>query len=156
VLVDASTMARCMFTSGERKRIDSIASELDETIDEFFADARRHLPAAEWDFLKGYARACISRALEVGTLLRAVAESRPTVTIPYPGRGCETFVRDALAAWRDSFAPVPDVWRLAPIFEKIDGGESRVLADVAALEVMAANRMFISLDEQYQAFFAGE
>ena len=149
-------MARCMFTSDERKRIDSIASELDQTFEEFFDDARGLLPAVEWDFLKNYARSCISRALEVGTMLRAVAESRPTVTIPYPGRGAETFVRDALAAWRDAFAPIPDVWRLAPIFEKIEGGESRVLADVAALEVMAANRMFISLDEQYQAFFATE
>jgi hypothetical protein len=36
----------------------------------------------------------------------------------------------------------------------VAGGEQRVLADVAALEQMAANRMFTSIDDQYSAFFA--
>jgi hypothetical protein len=58
------------------------------------------------------------------------------------------FVRESLAAWRDAFAPVPQIWRLAPVLEIVPGGEERVLADVATLEVMAANRMFRSLDEQ--------
>jgi hypothetical protein len=146
-------MARCILTPDELGKIETIAVELDGAIDEFFNDAKEVLLCDEWDFLKRYTGACIRRALEVGAMLRALSHARSAAT-PYPGRGCDTFVREALAAWRDSFAPVPDVWRLAPIFEKIEGGECRALADVAALEVMAANRMFTTLDEQYQAFFA--
>ena len=148
-------MAHCSFTSEEKQRIDSIAHELEDTIEEFFGDARAELSCAEWELLNLYACACIRRALVVGLKLRSIAEGSCSGS-PYPGRGQETFVRDALVAWRDSFAPMPNIWRLAPIFEKLQGGESRALADVAALEVMAANRMFTSLDEQYQAFLAGE
>jgi hypothetical protein len=148
-------MAHCILTPDEREKIETIALELDGAIDEFFNDAKAVLLCDEWEFLKRYANACVHRALEVGAMLRSMAQARAAST-PYPGRGGETFVREGLAAWRDSFAPMPDVWRLAPIFEKIEGGECRGLADVAALEVMAANRMFTSLDEQYQAFFASD
>lgn len=156
VRVDADPMAHCRFTQAERERIEWIDRELDLVIDEFFSDAREKLPHDEWSFLKSYASACVRRALEVGALLRAVADARCGTPVPYPGRGRETFVREGLAAWRDSFAPIPDVWRLAPIFERVPGGECRALADVTALEVMAANRMFDSLDEQYQAFFTSD
>lgn len=147
-------MAHCSFTSDERRRIDEVAQELDDTIVDFFSDARSVLSHQEWGLFRCYAASCVRRALEVGAMLRAVAEAG--VGEPYPGRGRETFVRNALAAWRDSFAPVPDVWRLAPIFEKMPGGEGRALADVTALEVMATNRMFTSLDDQFQTFFAND
>ena len=147
-------MAHCSFTSDEKRRIDEVAQELDGTIVDFFGDARSVLSEQEWTLLTRYAASCVRRALEVGAMLRAVAEAG--VGEAYAGRGRETFVRDALAAWRDSFAPVPDVWRLAPIFEKMPGGECRAIADVTALEVMATNRMFTSLDDQYQTFFASE
>ena len=101
-------------------------------------------------------RSCIRRALEIGTLLHAVVDQQENTGFAYPGTGREPFVRAGLAAWKDSFAPVVDVWRLCPIFERIPGGEQRVMADVAALEVMAANRMFTSLDEQYSEFFASD
>lgn len=147
-------MAHCSFTSDERRRIDEVAQELDGTTVDFFSDARPVLSEQEWSLLTRYVGACVRRALEVGAMLRAVAEAG--VGEPYSGRGRETFVRSALAAWRDSFAPVTDVWRMAPIFERIPGGQSRAEADVTALEVMATNRMFTSLDDQYQTFFATE
>ncbi len=90
----------------------------------------------------------------MGSLLHGIVDSQRS-RISYPGRGREAFVRDALDAWSDSFAPVAEVWRLAAIFEAITGGERRVLADVSTLEIMAANRMFDSLDDQYAAILPG-
>jgi hypothetical protein len=148
-------MAYCSFTSEERQRMAVVAEELNSAIDDFFRDSVDRVTAEEWDLLIAYATACVKRALEVGAMLRGIADGGDP-ELEYPGRGRETFVREALVAWRDSFAPIRDVWRLAPVFEKIDGGECRALADVAALEVMAANRMFMTLDEQYQTFFASE
>ena len=145
--VDAGTVAECIFTSTERKRIDSIAFELSDAVEDFLGDARESLSIEEWDILSGYVMASIRRVLEVGPLLHAVVDKQEGA-LPYPGRGREAFVRAALLAWRDSFAPIKEVWRLAPILEKVEGGERRVLADIAALEVMAANRMFTSLDDQ--------
>lgn len=151
-----SVMAEIVVTVLERERIESVAIELNVTIDEFFADARSDLQQGEWDLLTCYARSCIRRALEVGVLLHSVVDSQEACGFAYPGRGREPFVRAGLAAWKDSFAPVVDVWRLCTVFDRIEGGEKRVLADVAVLEVMAANRMFTSLDEQYSEFFASD
>jgi hypothetical protein len=144
-------VAECSFTSSDRERIDAIVFELNGAIEEFFEDAKSDLSAAEWDLLASYAGASVRRVLEIGPLLHAIVDKQCSAAIPYPGRGRETFVRAALSAWRDSFTPVAEVWRLAPIFDKVQGGECRVLADVSALEVMAANRMFTSLDEQCAA-----
>jgi hypothetical protein len=149
-------MAQVVMAPGERSRIERIATELDAAIEEFFDDVRSSLSLENWSLLTGYARACIRRALEVGTMLHAVVDAECSTRISYAGRGREAFVRNALAAWRDSFSPVPDVWRLAAIFESIPGGERRVVADVATLEVMAANRMFDSLDDQCASLLPGE
>jgi hypothetical protein len=135
---------------GERSRIERIASELDATIDEFFEDARERLSLEDWGLLHSYGRACVRRALEIGSLLHGVVDAQRS-KVSYPGRGREVFVREALAAWRDCFAPIAEVWKLAAIFENVPGGERRVLAEVSTLEVMAANRMFDSLDEQCAA-----
>ena len=147
-------MAQIAVSPAERKRIDAVASELDNTIEEFFSDLQAALADDEWDLLQRYARSCVRRALEVGALLHAVVDAQQASGVPYPGRGREPFVRAGLEAWKDSFAPVVDVWKLCPIFQKVEGGEQRILADVGALEVMASNRMFTSLDDQYSEFFA--
>ena len=147
-------MAEVVLSRDERERIDTVAAELEDTIVDFFDDLRGGLAVDEWDLLTGYARSCIRRALEIGALLHAVVDAQQSCGVPYPGRGREPFVKAGLAAWKDSFAPVVDVWRLCPVFQRVEGGEQRVLADVAALEVMAANRMFTSLDDQYSSFFA--
>jgi len=148
-------VAECTYTSSERRRIDAIAFELSGVADEFFADAREDLTDGEWHLLSAYSNACVRRAIEVGPLLHAIVDKQIGAS-PYPGRGRDTFVRAALAAWRDSFSPLPEVWRLAPVLEKIEGGEIRILADVAALEVMAANRMYDSLDDQCAALLSNE
>lgn len=144
-------MPQISLTAAERECVDSVAHELDATIVEFFEDARPSLSGEEWDTLVTYARACVRRALEIGTMLHAVVDSQCPNAIPYPGRGREVFLREGLAAWRDAFAPMPRVWELAPVTERIEGGEKRFLADVATLEVMAANRAFGSLDREAQA-----
>jgi hypothetical protein len=146
-------VAECIYTSSERKKIEAVAFELTEAIDEFFEDVRPSLSEAEWSLLVSYAMGSIRRALEVAPLLHAVVDKQRDAR-PYPGRGRMTFVRAALAAWRDAFTPIEAPWRLAPVFEKIPGGEQRALADVAALEVMAANRMFATLDEQCAALLS--
>ena len=148
-------MGRFVFTEAERSRRAEIAAELDDTIEEFFADARVVLTDGEWELLVCYVRSCLDRALEVGAMLHAVAATSEKRTA-YPGRGREAFVRAGLAAWKDSFAPIPQVWRVATLFERIPGGERRVLADVDTLEVIAGGRMFVSLDEEYAAFFPAE
>lgn len=147
-------MAEIAVSPAERKRIDAVAAELDIAIDDFFSDLRSELAEGEWDLLVRYARSCVRRALEIGVLLHAVVDAQQASGVPYPGRGREPFVRAGLAAWKDSFAPVVDVWKLCSVFQKVEGGEQRILADVGALEVMASNRMFTSLDEQYSEFFA--
>ena len=146
-------MGRFVFTEAERDRRDEVAAELEESIDEFFADARLTLTDGEWELLVDYVRACLDRALEVGAMLHAIASTSEKGNA-YPGRGREPFVRAGLAAWKDSFAPIPHVWRVATLFDRIPGGERRVVADVDALEVIAGGRMFVSLDEEYAAFFA--
>lgn len=146
-------MAEIALDPEERRRVETVAEELDLAIDEFLFDARERISSEEWELLLGYSRACVRRVLEVGILLHAVVDSQSR-RIEYPGRGRDVFVRDGLAAWRDSFAPVPEVWKLAPVFESIPGGEQRVLAEVATLEVMAVNRMFESLDDQCASFLA--
>ena len=141
-------MAEVAFTPAETLRIEEIARELDASVEEFFADARDVLSSEQWDTLTDYASACVRRALEVGSLLHAVVDAQPGCAA-YKGRGREVFVRQGLAAWRDSFTPVQDIWHLASVFAVVPGGEKRVLADVSTLEVMAANRMFVPLDEQW-------
>ncbi|MDQ3958466.1 MAG: hypothetical protein M3273_09115 [Actinomycetota bacterium] len=143
-------MARVNLTCVEKAQIETIAAELDTSIDEFFGDLRAELSCEQWDVLTRYASACVRRALEVGVLLHAVVDAEPG-RIAYSGRGRMTFVRQALAAWKDAFAPVADVWRIATVFATVPGGEQRVLADVSTLEVMAANRMFVTLDDQCAA-----
>lgn len=143
-------MTEVAFSAAERAQIEQIAGELEASLEEFFGDARGVLSREQWDVLAGYARACVKRALEVGALLHGVVDAQRGC-LPYKGRGREVFVRDGLAAWKDSFTPVQDVWQLASVFAVVPGGEQRVLADVATLEVMAANRMFAPLDEQWWA-----
>ena len=137
----------------ERTRIEAVAAELDLAIDEFLFDAHESIGPEQWEQLLDYARACVRRVLEVGVMLHAVVDAQSSL-VEYPGRGREVFVRNALAAWRDSFAPVPEVWKLAPIFASVPGGEQRVVAEISTLEVMALNRMFGSLDAECDAFFA--
>jgi hypothetical protein len=149
-------VADIILTPIEEARIENVADELDAVIEEFFADARSELSREQWEVLVGYSGACVRRALEVGTLLHCVVDAQFKRAKPYRGRGREAFVRQGLAAWRDSFAPIEEVWRLAPVLEAVPGGEARVLADVATLEVMAANRMFRSLDDQCASFLASE
>ncbi|HEX2058951.1 MAG TPA: hypothetical protein VHI71_11360 [Actinomycetota bacterium] len=147
-------MPEISLTKAERDAIDTAAGELDGIIVEFFEDARPLLSSDEWETLVAYARACVRRAVEIGTLLHGVVDSQCPNAIPYPGRGRDVFLREGLAAWRDAFAPIPQVWKLAPVAERVPGGEKRILADVATLEVMAANRAFGSLDQQCQALLA--
>lgn len=141
-------MAEVTFTPDERTRIEQIADELDGSLMEFFDDARRLLSSEQWETLSCYIRACVRRALEVGSLLHGVVDAQCGCTA-YKGRGRNVFVRQGLQAWRDSFTPVDDIWDLASVFAVVPGGEQRVLADVATLEVMAANRMFVTLDDQW-------
>lgn len=143
-------MTDLAFSAAERARIEQIADELDASLEEFFRDARRVLSAEQWDVLTLYARACVRRTLEVGALLHGIVDAQRGC-IAYKGRGRDVFVRQGLAAWKDSFTPVQDVWQLASVFAVVPGGEQRVLADIATLEVMAANRMFVPLDEQWLA-----
>lgn len=141
-------------TPAEKMRVLEVSAELDDVIREFFADARAHLTDGLWSLLLCYSSACVRRALEVGTLLHAIVDATGDRAIAYPGRGRDTFVRKSMDAWRDSFAPIPDGWRMAEVFADVPGGERRVLCDVATLEVMAANRMFDSLDSQSVAFLS--
>ncbi len=115
---------------------------------EFLGDAFAALDERQRDTLSSYVHARITRVLEIGTLLHALADARGEHE--YAGRGCATFVRDALAVWADSFQPIAQPWRLAPIFEVVEGGEQRVLADVTTLEVMATNRAFGWLDSRWR------
>ncbi|MFN2587574.1 MAG: hypothetical protein ABR613_05615 [Actinomycetota bacterium] len=149
-------MPQIGLTPEEKAGIQGAAAEVDGAAVEFFADARPALSREQWDLLVAYARACVRRALEIGTLLHAVVDSQCPHAIPYPGRGRDVFLRAGLAAWKDAFAPVPRVWELAPVVELIPGGERRLLADVATLEVMAANRAFGSLDAQCEALLGRE
>ena len=149
-------MAHFVLTSAEARGLECIEDEMEHEIDEFFSDACLVLTEAEWDLLSGYARACVRRALELGIMLRALAAAAPGAEHPYPGRGRETVIRAGLAAWKDSFAPLPHVWRVASLFHRVPGGEARVLADVDALEMIAAGRMFDSLEEEYAALFPSD
>ncbi|HJR46041.1 MAG TPA: hypothetical protein VJ927_10600 [Actinomycetota bacterium] len=149
-------MAKVTLSAGEVARTQTIARELDDAIEEFFADARSELSETQWDVLTGYARESIRRAIVIGALLHGVVDSQAGHSFPYRGRGREVFVREGIAAWRGSFAPIPEVWKLVSVFDVAPGGEQRVLADVATLEVMAANRMFASLDDQCAEFLASE
>ena len=147
-------MADISLSDVERQQIDAAASEVDDTILEFFDDARPNLSCEEWELLVAYARASVRRALEIGALLHGVVDSQCPNAIPYPGRGRDVFLREGLAAWRDAFAPIEQVWKLAPVMERVPGGEKRLLADVATLEVIAANRVFGSLDQQCASLLA--
>jgi hypothetical protein len=146
-------MPDIILSDADRRRIEQTAQELDQVIEEFFGDDRAALPAEDWDLLMGYVKACVRRAAEIGVLLDAIVTSQGDI-FEYPGRGRDVFVRHALAAWKDSFAPVAEVWRLGPVFAAVAGGERRVLADVATLEAMVANRVSGSLDERYRGLLA--
>lgn len=141
-------MADVVLTADERRRIQEVLLEIEPVVDEFFGDARPLLSEDEWRLMRDYAHACVKGALQVGICLRAVAETHGCRAIEYPGRGSDTFVADCLRAWRDSFAPIRDPWRLALISEKLNGGEKRLMADVATLEAMAADRLYASFDEE--------
>lgn len=151
-----SGMAKVTLSATEAARAERIACELDGSIEEFFSDVRCELSDGEWKLLSDYARACVRRAMVIGALLHGVVDSQSDRTFPYRGRGRESFVKEGIAAWRGAFAPIPEVWKLVSVFDSAAGGEQRILADVATLEVMAANRMFASLDDQCAEFLASE
>lgn len=152
----ADTMAYFVVGPEDAQGLRCITDEMERETEEFFADARLVLTDGEWELLSSYARACVQRALEVGVMLRALTRSLPSADFPYPGRGQEAFVRAGLAAWKDCFAPLAQVWRVASLFHRIPGGEARVLADIDALEVIAAGRMFTPLEEEYAALFPSD
>lgn len=152
---DAVPVADCTFTSQERKRIDAISFDLSDVVEEYFADARETLSEEDWQLLADYAKARINRVLELVPLLHALVD-RQRDALPYPGRGRATFVRSALTAWRDSFSPIEDTWRLAPVLLKIEGGEQRVMADVAALELVAVDRLMHPWEEQCAALLSSK
>ena len=149
---DDSGVPQIVFTPAERERIAAITAELGATAAGFFADARPLLSDEEWSVLMTYSRSCITRALEIGSMLHAVVDEAATAT-PYAGRGRSAFVKAALEQWRDCFSPVPEIWRLAGVCQKVPRGERRVEGDVAVLEVMAANRMFGNFEREYETFF---
>ena len=143
-----TTMAEVRVAPAEESRVALVAAEMDAEFAAFFSDVKELLSPASWDLLHEYARACILRALELGVLLHAVVDAHGSRGVPYKGGGRDAFVRRGVAAWRESFAPVRDVWRLAAVFSAVPGGERRVMGDVETLEVMATNRMFVSLEQQ--------
>lgn len=147
-------MAEIRLTPAELEQVDAVAIELEPTIGEFFSDLRQDLSEEHWQLLMTYTRACVRRALEVGVHLHALVDAQGACAVAYPGRGRQSFVRAGLAAWKDSFAPIPEVWRLCAVFDRVPDGEHRIMGEVGVLEVMAANRMFSSLDDQYSEFFA--
>jgi hypothetical protein len=149
-------VAEIVTHEAERRLIAEILRELGDVADGFFADARAVLSDDEWALLIEYATASARRVLEVGTSLHAVAAAHEETAGRYPGRGRTTFVRAGLRAWRDSYAPIRDVWRIAPVAERVPGGERRVLAEVETLEEMAANRLFNSLDEESRRLFGAD
>lgn len=146
------SVPRIVFTPCELERIDAIAAELEYTAKDFFADARPALSEEQWLLLNDYTRACVRRALEIGSMLHAIVDASPCA-ISYQGRGRAAFVKAGLETWRDCFAPVPEIWKLAALCDKIPGGEQRVMGDVAVLEVMAANRMFSTFEDEFATFF---
>ena len=147
-------VAEVVLTPGERRRIAEVLEELTRVGEGFFGDARSRLSADEWTLLVGYAAACVRRVLEVGTSLRAVVAAHEGGAASGCGAGGEAFVRAAMRAWVDSYATIEDVWRVSLLFDRIPGGEKRVMAEVAVLEAMAANRMFTSLDEECARFLS--
>ena len=149
-------MARVSLSAAEAARTQKIARELDASMEEFFADVRCELSDPQWELLAVYARECVRRAIVIGTLLHGIVDSQGEHAFPFRGRGRQAFVKEGIAAWRGAFAPIPEVWRLVSVFDAVTGGEKRVMADVATLEVMAANRMFASLDDQCAEFLASE
>lgn len=149
-------MAEVVLSPEERTRIGEILQELGGAIDDFFAEARPALTCDEWSVIVEYATARMRRVLEIGTSLHAVVDAHEGCAPAYAGRGRESFVRSALEAWRDSFTTIKDPWRIALIVDKLPGGEACLLADVATLETMAANRLFSSLDDQWARMFASE
>lgn len=149
-------MAEIVLSAGELDRIEAIVGELKVIVDEFLGDARAALSGDEWAVVEEYATARVRRVLELGVSLHAVADAHEATSSAYEGRGRPSFVRAAAAAWAEAYASIPSPWRLALIYELIPGGEERLLADVATLETMAANRFFTSLDEQCAALLAAE
>ncbi len=145
-------MCGIVLSCEDNERISLIESELELTLETFMADSRERLSDEQWALLKSYAAGCIRQVLEVGTTLHRLA-SQHDAGFAHTGRGTESFVRAGLAAWRDSFAPIVEVWRVAELFDRIEGGERRLLADIATLEAMAANRMFRSWDEAAAKLF---
>lgn len=143
-----SRMARAVLTADESRRIGDVLSEMRPLIDEFFRDARTRLSPNEWQLLWSYTESCIRNTLEIGCCLHAIAEAYGCLWMGYPGRGRETFVADSLRAWRDSFAPIKDPWRVGIVAERMDGGEKRLIADVTTLEAMACDRLFARFEEE--------
>lgn len=147
-------MAEVLLSADEQQQISAIVEELMGVVDDFFVDARPALSGDEWTVLTEYAGARMRRLLEVGKSLHAVVDAHGGGSPPYSGRGREAFVSQALGAWRDSFSPIKDPWRLALFFHKIPGGEQRLLADASTLETMAANRLYSSLDAECERLLA--
>lgn len=145
-------MCGIVLSCEDRQRIALIERELELTLETFMADERGALSEQQWALLKAYAAGCVRQVLEVGTTLHRLAGEHDC-GFAHTGRGAESFVRAGLAAWRESFAPIAEVWRVAELFDKIEGGERRLLAEVATLEAMAANRMFRSWDEAAAKLF---
>ncbi len=149
-------MAKVVFSEAERCRIQELESALVPTVEEFFGDARDDLSLEEWDLLMEYARARIRRTLLVATALHAVCDRHERPATTFDGRGRDAFVRAGLRAWADCYPAIEDPWRTVFLYRRLAGGERRFLADLETIETMALNRLFDSIDSQYERLLASE
>lgn len=141
-------MAAITFSDQELARIDSILSELDPASHDLMRPYAEKLEVREWELLQDYVRARLRRTLMTGLMAGAVTAVAEAEGLAYPGTGSKAFGRRFKEAWVDSFAPIPDCWRLAPVLARLEDGRSCVLKEILALEAMAENRMFETLDDQ--------
>lgn len=141
-------MAAITFSDEELAQVDAVLRELDPGVHELMRGYAEKLREPEWELLQDYVRARIRRTLLTGLLARAVTHVAEAEGLGYPGTGSNAFGRRFKEGWVDSFAPIPHCWRLAPVLASLENESTCVLKDILALEAMAENRMFETLDDQ--------
>lgn len=131
--------------------MEEILEELDPNGHELFAPHKALLSDADWAFICDYTRERMRSAIQIGAMARAFVETAQQLGAT-DDRGAQHFLRSK--AWIHNFGVTASADEYFCALSAICGNRLGRASD--ALVEIAQDRMFETLDEEYQRLLAAE
>jgi hypothetical protein len=142
-------MARIALTEQDQQSIAEILADVEMQASELLSEEEEEtLEPADWDFFLLHVRQKVRSALEIGLIARAVGHAAHDRDL-CDERGLDHFLRSK--AWVHNFGVTQTADEYLLALSAKSGG--RLVRCVDALVEIAQDRMFGTLDEEYQRLF---